>query len=105
MMTYEEIYESLKSKTNAPFTTLEVIRIFKNEGGNWVGTPEQLMQIASLSHEITGVRVGECSGCKISAINNLNRWLDNHEENIVNWLKYQKRKDEPIVKQRGRPKQ
>jgi hypothetical protein len=99
MKTYEEIYESLKSKTNAPFTTLEVIRIFKNEGGNWVGTPEQLMQIASISHEITGVRVGECSGCKISAINNLNRWLDNHEANIV------KQKNEPIVKQRGRPKQ
>jgi hypothetical protein len=83
MMTYEEIYNSLLDKHNTLYSTLEVIRIFKNEGGNWIGTPSQLMQITNLSHEITGVRVGECSGCKISAINNLNRWLDNHEANIL----------------------
>ena len=100
MMTYQQIYDSLKSKTNAPFTTLEVIKIFQNEGGNWVGTPEQLMQISNFSHEITGVRVGECSGCKIQAINNLNRWLKNHEENILNQAFAQEDK-----KQRGRPKQ
>jgi len=90
MRSYLEIYESLKETTNGRFTTLEVIKIFKSEDGNWVGSPDQLRQIASVSHELTGIRVGACSGCQISAVNNLCRWLDNHEQNILNQITLQK---------------
>lgn len=90
MRSYAEIYQSLKDTTNGRFTTLEVLKIFKEEKGNWVGSPQQLMQITSISHELTGIRVGSCSGCQITAVNNLIKWLDNHEQTILNQLTLEK---------------
>jgi hypothetical protein len=90
MKTYQQIYEELQTETNGTYTTLEVLRIFRDEGGNWVGSANQLMQLSALSLELTGIRVGECSGCKITAIRNMLRWLENHEQTILNQLTLEK---------------
>lgn len=83
MKTFKEIYDIIISDTGEKYTIREVLRIFDSEGGNWVGSSNQLMTIGMLSYEITGIRIGECSGCKITAVRNLIRWLNTHEQTFI----------------------
>ena len=80
MRNYQDIYSELKEKTDQRFTTYEVLDIFRKEDNNWVGSSWQMMKLQELSHEITGIRPGNCSGCKIDVIHNMVRWLNNYEK-------------------------
>jgi hypothetical protein len=59
-----------------------LIKIFQNES-DWVGQPQQLLEIKSLIHNITGIRPGGCSGCNINAISDMGRWLTNYEKQLI----------------------
>jgi hypothetical protein len=38
-------------------------------------TPQQILILSSLQHEITGIRPGSCSGCVQDVIRRMNQWL------------------------------
>lgn len=90
-MTYQQIYEKLQEKTDARFTLLELLNIFKNEH-DWVGVPEQLIKLKELIHNITGVRPGNCSGCNINVLTDMCRWLTRYEQEQVAEVEKPKRK-------------
>jgi hypothetical protein len=83
MKTYEQIYVELQDKPNdSRFTLLECLNIFENEG-SWVGSGFQMMKAMELVSEITGIRPGSCSGCRIDALQNMVRWKNNYEKTLV----------------------
>lgn len=85
MRTYIEIYQELTTKSTESYSLRELIDIFVKES-SWIGKPHQLLRLKSISHEITGIRPGECSACNIEVVTNLNRWLHHHEANILESL-------------------
>lgn len=82
MRTFEEIYYSMKRKGENRYSLLELIKIFDNEV-SWIGTAQQLLEIKSLSHEITGIRAGDCSACNLEAVKNISKWLAQNESLIL----------------------
>lgn len=78
MRTFEEIYFGMKRKGENRYSLLELVRIFENEV-SWIGTPQQLLEIKSLSHEITGIRAGDCSACNLDALKNMAKWISQNE--------------------------
>jgi hypothetical protein len=82
LMTYEEIYNKIRTDEGHRFTIYELIKIFQKES-DWVGQPQQLLEIKSLIHNITGIRPGGCSGCNINAISDMGRWLTNYEKQLI----------------------
>ena len=92
-MTFEEIYNQLKENTGDRFTMYELLQIFTNES-DWVGTPYQMMKLGELQYNITGIRVGNCSGCKIDMLRNMSKWLKQYEATRV----------EEVKPKMGRPK-
>jgi len=82
MRTFEEIYFAMKKKGENRYSLLELIKIFDNEV-SWIGTAQQLLEIKSLSHEITGIRAGDCSACNLEAVKNISKWLAQNESLIL----------------------
>jgi hypothetical protein len=82
MRTFEEIYFGMKRKGENRYSLLELVRIFENEV-SWIGTPQQLLEIKSLSHEITGIRAGDCSACNLDALKNMAKWISQNEISIL----------------------
>ena len=82
MRTFEEIYYSMKRKGENRYSLLELIKIFDTEI-SWIGTAQQLLEIKSLSHEITGIRAGDCSACNLEAVKNMSKWLGQNESLIL----------------------
>tara|TARA_R110000868_G_scaffold106830_1_gene292664 strand:- start:272 stop:529 length:258 start_codon:yes stop_codon:yes gene_type:complete len=81
MRNFDEIYFAMKRKGENRFSLLELIKIFDNEV-SWVGTTQQLLEIKSLSHEVTGIRAGDCSACNLDAVKNMVKWVKQNEPNI-----------------------
>jgi len=79
IMTYEDIYKQMNEDTGDRFTLLQLIEIFRNES-DWVGTSFQLMKMKELLTNITGIRPGNCSGCNINVLVDMNRWVMNYEK-------------------------
>lgn len=82
IMTYADIYAQMQEDTGDRFTLLQLIEIFRNES-DWVGTPFQLMKLKELITNITGIRPGNCSGCNINVLVDLNRWVMNYEKELA----------------------
>lgn len=79
MRTYEEVYnDMINLKDENRFSIKECINIFQNEK-SWVGTNQQLLELRSLQHELTGIRPGNCSNCNIDVMRNMIRWLTKYE--------------------------
>lgn len=78
MRNFDEIYFAIKRKGENRFSLLELIKIFDNEV-SWVGTNQQLLEIKSLSHEVTGIRAGDCSACNLDAVKNMVKWVEKYE--------------------------
>lgn len=93
MRTSAEIYAELKESTGKRFTLYELLLIFYNES-DWVGETAQLIRLKEIVTEITGIRPGNCSGCNINVIRDMNRWVINYERQI----------QEPEKKKMGRPR-
>ena len=59
------VYNNLKEKPEgARFSYLELICIWRDEPGTWNGNGFQMMKLSEIMLEITGVRTGDCAGCK-----------------------------------------
>jgi hypothetical protein len=82
MRTYDEIYSDIIADTGDRFTIRKLIDVFVTES-DWIGTHQQTLKCASLSLEITGIRIGSCSSCMLDGIKNLVRWINKHEETIL----------------------
>ena len=78
MRNFDEIYFAMKKKGENRFSLLELVKIFDNET-SWVGTSQQLLEIKSLIHEITGIRSGDCSACNLDAVKNMATWVKKYE--------------------------
>ncbi len=78
MRTFEQIYSDIIADRGLRFTLRQLLSIFENES-DWVGAPEQLLQLREMSTEITGIRPGTCSGCNIEVLHNMNNWVKNYE--------------------------
>lgn len=81
ILTFNEIYERFQEKHDGDLTLNNLIDIFVEEN-SWIGTPFQLMKIKELSYLITGIRVGQCSGCAIDCLINMDRWINNYIKNL-----------------------
>ena len=79
--TYDQIYAEMQ-QPGERYTLLELINIFEAES-SWCGTGFQMMQMMELITNITGIRPGSCSGCRIDALQNMVRWKNNYEKTLV----------------------
>ena len=91
MRTYEDIFNELNEPTDQRFTLYKVIDIFRKEN-DWVGSGFQFMKLAETVTEITGIRPGTCSGCKLNVLRDMARWVENYEKTLVETEPKQKRK-------------
>lgn len=78
MRTFEQIYADIIADTGKRFTIRQLLEIYERES-DWVGTPEQLLQLREMSTEITGIRPGTCIGCNLEVLKNMARWTTNYE--------------------------
>ena len=86
-MEAKEIYKQLNDKPQVyAYSLFQLLEIFENEN-SWIGHPLQMENLRQLSHEITGIRPGNCSGCNIEVLGNLIRWKNNY----INTLKPKKK--------------
>jgi hypothetical protein len=91
MRTYAEIYADLMAKSET-HSLRDLVKIFETEN-SWIGSPFQMMKLKEYYTEITGIRVGTCSGCAIDMMRNMIRWVNRYEsENPIVETKPTKKK-------------
>lgn len=82
MRTFEEIYKDAEAngildvydKANT-LKAQYLIMGWDTNSINYEFSQQQLLKLASLQHEITGIRPGSCSGCIQDVIRRMNQWL------------------------------
>ena len=97
MRTFEQIYTDLNTKTGEQYTIRELIGIFEHER-SWIGSGLQLMRLREISHEITGIRVGNCSGCLVDMMTNMARWVNRYESEHTQTETNEVKKGRPFSK-------
>lgn len=78
MRNFDDIYIGMKNKGENRFSLLELVKIFDKEL-SWVGTTQQLLEIKSLSHEVTGIKAGDCSACNLDSVKNMVKFAEKYE--------------------------
>lgn len=91
MRTFEEIYKD--AETNGIVEVYEKVNTLKAQylimgwdtnSINYEFSQQQLLKLASLQHEITGIRPGSCNGCIQDVIRRMNMWLQKNKPQLKN---------------------
>ena len=90
MRTFAQIYQDILDKgIVSKFVTYHTLYIqalnngHSTAGLNWELTNDEIVFLKGISHEITGVRVGNCGSCIADMIRNMYRWSMDYRARVV----------------------